>query len=380
MNKELLLTPGPSQVPPEVLMRLAEPVFHHRTPRFKRIYKKVLERLQRVFLTSNETAVFTSSGTGAMEAAVVNVIPPGKKVLTIEGGKFGERWGEICDAFGIEHKSIPLEWGKAVDPHDVAAALEEDKDIVAVCATLCETSTGVEHPIEALGKAVAKTDAILMVDGISGAGACELRVDAWHVDILVVGSQKALMLPPGLAVITVSEKTKKLMVQVEKPPTYYFKLKAALKKAADADTPYTPALTLIYALETSLKMIEDEGIENVFERHKRLAKACREGVKAMGLEIFPERPSAALTCVLMPEGVDGDAVRKVMEKEYGIMVAGGQEQMKGRIIRIAHMGYVGEGDVMLALLALELALKKKGVDTPAGAGVKAAQEVFAADA
>ena len=169
MNKEILLTPGPSQVPPEVLMRLSEPVFHHRTPRFKRIYKKVLERLQRIFLTSNETAVLSSSGTGAMEAALVNIVPPGKKVLTIEGGKFGERWGGICDAFGIEHKSIPLEWGKAVDPDDVAVALEEDKDIAAVCATLCETSTGVEHPIEVLGKRVAKTDAVLMVDGVSGA-------------------------------------------------------------------------------------------------------------------------------------------------------------------------------------------------------------------
>ena len=216
--------------------------------------------------------------------------------------------------------------------------MKEDEDIAAVCATLCETSTGVEHPIEALGKVVSKTDALLIVDGISGAGACELRLDTWNVDVLAVGSQKALMLPPGLAAIVVSKKARALLEQKEKRPAYYFDLRAALDKAGDADTPYTPALTLIYALEGALKMIEDEGIENVFERHRRLAAACRAGVKALGMTIFPERSSAALTCVLMPEGVNAEAVRKTMQKDFGVMVAGGQADLKGRVIRIAHMG------------------------------------------
>lgn len=380
MRKEILLTPGPSQVPPEVLLRLAEPVFHHRTSRFQKTYKRVLERLQRVFLTSNDVVVLASSGTGGMEAAVVNMLPEGKKALTIAGGKFGERWAEICDAFGIARKTLDVTWGKPVEPAAVAAELENDPDIAAVYATLCETSTGVQHPIQELGRIVGKSAAILVVDGISGAGACELRLDAWNVDVLVVGSQKALMLPPGLAVVTVSGKARALMDTVKRRPAYYFDLKAALDKAADADTPYTPALTLIYALDAALAIIEDEGIENVFKRHRRLANACRKGVQAMGLELYPEAPSAALTCIKMPDGIDGESVRKTLERDSGVMVAGGQAELKGRVIRIAHMGYVSDGDVLLALAALELALRKHQVDVPSGAAVKAAQEALLADA
>ncbi|HHN46871.1 MAG TPA: alanine--glyoxylate aminotransferase family protein [Planctomycetes bacterium] len=376
MRKEYLLTPGPSQVPAEVLLRMAEPVFHHRTPRFMDMYKALVEKLRKVFMTAADVLVFASSGTGAMEASVVNLVPKGKKALAIESGKFGERWTEICRAFGVAHDVIQVEWGKAVNPDDVAAKLAADKDIVAVYATLVETSTGVEHPIKELGAAVAKTGAILVVDGISGAGASELRVDDWNVDVLVVGSQKALMLPPGLAVLTVGPKAKALLEQVKNPPAYYFDLKAALKAAGKADTPYTPALTLMLALDTAVSSLLEEGMENVFKRHDKYARAARAGMNALGLAVYPERPATALTAVLVPDGVDAEAVRKTAQKKYGAALAGGQDKLKGVLIRMAHMGYVGPMDIVIGLAALEMSLADHGVKAVPGAGVAAAEAVL----
>ena len=376
MRKDYLLTPGPSQVPADVLLRLAEPVFHHRTPRFKDMYKSLTEKLQQVFLTKSDVLVFASSGTGAMETAVVNLIPKGKKALTIESGKFGERWTEICQAFSIEHDVIKVEWGKAVKPADVEKKLKDDPNIAAVYATLVETSTGVEHPIKELGAIVAKTNAILVVDGISGAGASELRVDDWHVDILAVGSQKALMLPPGLAVMTVSPKAKALTEKVVKAPAYYFDLKAALKAAGKSDTPYTPALTLMAALDVAVADLLKEGMENVFARHAKFAKAARAGFEAMGLKVYPEHPATALTTVLMPEGIDGEEVRNIAEKKYGVNIAGGQEKLKSKVVRMAHMGYVGPMDIIIGLAALEMALAEKGVKVTLGAGVAAAEAIL----
>ncbi len=380
MRKEYLLTPGPSQVPSEVLLSLARPIFHHRTPRFQAVYEETLGRLKRVFKAEkSQPVVFASSGTGAMEAAVVNIVGAGKKALTIQSGKFGERWGNICKAFGIENTEIAIEWGRGTPPELVAEHLKKDPKIAAVYVTLVETSTGAENDIRALGEVVRKTNALLVVDGISGAGAVELRFDDWGVDLLAVGSQKALMLPPGLAVLVASEKAQKAVAACPRRPAYYFDLAAALKKAADNDSPYTPALTLIAALNESLKMIEDEGIENVWARHLLLARATHAAVKALGLKLFAESPSAALTTIVFPEGVDAGKVKKVMDQK-GVSVAGGQAQLKGKVIRIAHMGYCGIFDVLVAIGALEMTLAEMGAKVELGAGLRAAEEVFVAAA
>ena len=376
MRKNYLLTPGPSSVPAEVLLAMAHPVFHHRTPRFQAVLKDALERSRRVLLTANPVAILTSSGTGAMEAAVANLASSGRRALTIEGGKFGERWGELCRAFGFEHEAVEVEWGKAVDPKAIEERLAADDSVAAVFATHCETSTGVLHDVKALGEIVAKTKAVLVVDAISSAGACELRTDDWKIDIVCVGSQKGLMLPPGLALIAVSAKAQTLVESAENRRAYYFDLVKAMKSAAKDDTPYTPALTLVIGLDEALKMIEEEGVENLFARHRRLAEAVRAGVKALGLELFAERPSDSVTSVTLPEGLDGAALVKTLRDVEGVAFAGGQAALKGRIVRIATMGYCCKYDVILGLGALEMGLAKAGVEVELGAGVRAAEEVF----
>jgi len=376
MRKDYLLTPGPSAVPPEVLLSMARPVIHHRTPQFMSILKEAHERAKRVLLTKNELAILTSSGTGAMEAAVANLAAPGRKALTIDGGKFGERWGELCDAFGFERRTIKVEWGKAVDPADVAHALEEDSDIAAVFATQCETSTGTLHDVKALGEVVRGTNAALVVDAISSAGACELRTDEWGLDVLCIGSQKGLMLPPGLALITVSAKAKALVKAAPSKRAYYFDLLKALASAAKNDTPYTPALTLIIALNAALTRMEEEGVEEIFKRHTLLARAVRAGTKALGLALFSTSPSDSVTAVKVPDGVDGEALVKRLRDVHGVVMAGGQAELKGKIVRIATMGYCGRYDVAIAMAALEMGLAEAGRKVELGAGVRAAEEVL----
>jgi aspartate aminotransferase-like enzyme len=379
MRKEYLLTPGPSTVPAEVLLATAHPVYHHRTPRFQELLGRAIDGARRVLLTSNEVALFASSGTGAMEAAVANLASPGRKALTIEGGKFGERWGELCRAFGFEHESIEVEWGKAVDPAEVASALERDPSIAAVFATHCETSTGTLHDVRALGEIVARTDAVLVVDAISSAGCCELRTDEWKLDVVCVGSQKGLMLPPGLALITVSPKARALVDSSEARRTYYFDLPKALDAAAKPDTPYTPAVTLVIGLNEALRMIVKEGLEQVFARHRRLAQAVRAGVEALGLRLFSERPSECVTAIRLPEGLDGASLVKNLRDADGVAFAGGQGKLKGRIVRIATMGYCCKYDVAVAMSALEMGLVEAGHEVDLGAGVAAAERVLLAD-
>jgi aspartate aminotransferase-like enzyme len=311
-----------------------------------------------------------------MEAAVANLASTGRKALTIEGGKFGERWGELCDAYGFEHEAIKVEWGKAVDPLVVAEALAEDDSIAAVFATHCETSTGVLHDVKALGEIVRKTKAVLVVDAVSSAGACELRTDEWGIDVVCVGSQKGLMLPPGLALVSVSPKAQALIEATENRRAYYFDLVKAMKSAAKDDTPYTPAITLVIGLDAALGMIEEEGLENCFARHELLSRAVRAGVKALGLEPFAERPSPSVTSVLLPEGLDGAALVKTLRDTEGVAFAGGQAALKGKIIRIATMGYCGKYDVILGLSALEMGLATAGIKVDLGAGVRAAEEIF----
>jgi len=374
--KKRLLTPGPAEVPADTLLELAKPVFHHRTKEFRDILAEVVEGLKYVFQTESDVFVFTASGTGAMEAAVVNLLGPGDKAICVRGGKFGERWAQLCERFGARVVPIDPGWGNPPEPAAIEAALGEHPDAAAVFATLCETSTATVADIEAIGKVVGATNACLVVDGISAVGAIPMRTDQWGVDVLVVGSQKALLLPPGLAFIAVSQKAWK---RVESVPqrAYYFDLRAARKAAAKkGDTPYTPANTLVAALRKSLKMIRAEGIEAVWARHHTTAEAVRAAAVALGLRLFSSAPADAVTALVMPEGIDAEEVRKVLRTRYGVVVAGGQEQLKGKIIRIGHFGHIDALDTLGAIAALEMALKELGADVELGAGVAAAQRVF----
>jgi aspartate aminotransferase-like enzyme len=371
------MTPGPAPVPEEVMLEMARPVIHSRDSRTKDAIKEAMEGLQEVFCTRNDVIILAATGTGAMEASVVNAVPPGGKAIVLNAGWFGLRWAKICQAYGIEAITLDTEWGQPADPARVAAALKEHPDAAAVFGTLSETSTGTGHPIAEIGAVVAKSDALFAVDGISGVGAMECRTDDWGIDLLAVGSQKALMLPPGLAFLAVSEKAWK-KIESFSAKAFYFSLKAARKKLPEFDTPYTPAHTLIFGLNVALKRIREEGVENVWARHKRMSDACQAGVKALGLELFSARPAEGLTAFWVPEGLKEGEIRKKLDQQFGITVVGGQDKLKGKIIRMGHMGYVDELDVVGALAGLEMVLAQVGYDLEPGAAVTAAQRVLVA--
>lgn len=375
--KQRLLTPGPTPVPEETLLELAKPVFFHRTPEFRQMLGEVLQDLQTIFCTKNPILPLTASGTGALEAALVNSVPPGKKAICLIAGRFGERWKNIAKAYGIEAIIVSVPYGQAVQPAQLEKALVDHPDAVAVCSTLSETSTGVGHDIAAFGRMVGKTPAILIVDAVSGLGAMECRTDAWQIDICCTGSQKALMMPPGLAFLSVSDKAWKAIEQNPAPRTFYFDLKKAKKNLESNDTPYTPAHTMIRAMRLSLKRILAEGIENVWARQARYAAAARAGFQALGLELFPSQPNTALTVVKMPSGIDSTAVLGKLEKQYGLKLANGQDTLKGKIIRLAHMGYIDQFDILAAIAGMELVLCEMGHSVEPGKGVAAAQRVFA---
>jgi aspartate aminotransferase-like enzyme len=375
--KQRLLTPGPTPVPEETLLELARPVFFHRTPEFRQILAEVVADLQYVFRTKNPVIPLTSSGTGALEAAVANCLPPGSKAICLIAGRFGERWRNLCKAFSVEAVCVNAPFGQAVQPEQLARALADHPDALAVCSTLSETSTGVAHDIAAFGKRIAATKALLLVDAISGLAAMECRTDEWNIDICVTGSQKALMLPPGLAFLSVSDKAWKVIEANPNPRAFYFDLKKARAKLETSDTPYTPAHTLIRALRVSLKRIREEGIENLWARQARTAAAARAGFQALGLDIFASRPADGLTVVKMPPGIDSTALLGKLEKQYGMKLANGQDELKGKIIRLAHMGYIDQFDVLAAIAGVELVLQEMGHTVEPGKGVAAAQRVLA---
>jgi aspartate aminotransferase-like enzyme len=324
MKKSYLLTPGPTPLPPKVRQAAARPIIHHRTPQFQEILRKVFDSLKYVFQTESEVFIFAASGTGAMEAAVTNLLSAQDTAITVEGGKFGERWREICNAYGVKTEVIKVEWGKAVDPGQIAAVIKEKgPGVKAVFVTLCETSTGVTTDIEAIGKIVKATDAVLVVDAISGLAATDLKTDAWSVDMVIAGSQKGLMLPPGLAFISVSPKAWNL-IKNSKIPKYYFSLLEAKKAYDKTDTVFTPAISLIIALNEALTMIKEEGLENLFRRHYKMAQATRVAIKALGLELFTEKNalSDTLTAVKVPPGIDGIKLVKTMRDVYKVTSAG----------------------------------------------------------
>jgi len=362
-------------VPEDVLLELARPVIHHRSNEAKEVITEVSHGLKEIFQTKNDVLILTASGTGAVEAAMINTVPRGGKVIVLNAGHFAQRWVDVCKPYGLVCVSVDTEWGKPVDPAQVEKALKENPDTVCVIGTLSETSTGTGHPVKEIGAVVAKTDAVFLVDGISGVGAMECKTDEWGIDLLCVGSQKAMMLPPGLSFVSVSPKA---WAKIEKfdAPAYYFNLKVAKKKAAEFDTPFTPAHTLILALRAAVRRILAEGLDNVLARHKRMSLACQAGVKALGLELFSSSPAEGLTAFNIPEGLKDSDIRKPLVDRFGITVVGGQAKLKGKIIRIGHMGYTDELDVIGGLAALEMVLADLGRKVEPGTAVAAAQRVF----
>jgi len=377
MEKKYLFSPGPTMLPQDIMLSMAEPIIHHREAEYKRIFQEVREGLRYLFQTKSEVLVFTSSGTGAMEGTVSNLLSSRDKALVIRGGKFGERWGEICKAYGIEVKPIDVEWGEAVDPELIAECLKGDPSIRAVFTQASETSTGVMHPIKEIAEITRSyEETVVVVDAITGIGVFDMPMDAWSLDVVVSGSQKAIMLPPGLSFVALSEKAWRL-VDRSNLPKYYFDFRQELTSAEKNQNTFTPAITLVIGLRESLRRIRQEGLEGVFVRHDLLARATREAVKALGLELLAaESPSNALTAVKIPEEIGASEIKNRFFEEFGITVAGGQDRAKGKIIRIAHLGYYGRLDMIMVISALEMLLKEMGYQFEMGSGVRAAEEVL----
>ncbi|MCL4472994.1 MAG: alanine--glyoxylate aminotransferase family protein [Actinobacteria bacterium] len=379
MIKKFLMTPGPTQIPPQVLLASAQPIIHHRTGAYSDLFARVNDNLKYVYQTDNEVISFAASGTGAMESAVVNLCSPGDHVLVASCGKFGERWHDLAQAYGLVDEYIQYDYGQAVDPKDIERVLRNVPEIKAVFVTHSETSTGVVNDMEAIGAVVNVFDAVLVADSISGMGSAEMKTDEWKIDVAVAGSQKALMIPPGLAFTSVSDKAWKL-VESSTLPKYYFDWNKARKALAQPKptTAFTPPVSLMVGLDVALGMIRDEGLDNLFMRHIVLGRACRAAVKGMGLELFSpdDDRSSSVTAVRVPEGIDEASLRPLMRDKYGVQVAGGQGPVKGKIIRIGHCGYYNYTDIVIAITALELALKEMGHPVELGSGVSKAQAVF----
>ncbi|GBE57636.1 soluble hydrogenase 42 kDa subunit [bacterium BMS3Abin01] len=383
MKKRFLMTPGPTQIPPEVLLASAQPIIHHRTAEYSELFARTIEGLKYVFQTDNDIFFLASSGTGAMESAVVNLCSPGDEVLICSSGKFGERWQQLAETYGLLARVLDYPYGSPVDPEDIASSLTAHDGIKVVFVTHSETSTGVVNDIETIGDIVDKTDAVLVADSISGMGSAELRTDSWHVDVAVAGSQKALMLPPGLAFVSVSDKAWELVKQ-STLPRYYFdwrKARAVIRQDKPT-TPFTPAVSLTVALDSSLAMIREEGLDNLFRRHRAMGRATREAVKALGLELFSpdEERCSSVTAVKVPDGIDDAELRRLMLDRFGVQLAGGQGTMKGEIIRVGHCGFYNYSDIIVTITALELALKTLGYPIEIGSGVSRAEAIFAEEA
>jgi aspartate aminotransferase-like enzyme len=375
MIKHYLLSPGPTPIPNEVALAMSETMIHHRTPQFNRIFDEARAGLKTLFATKNDVLILASSGTGAMEAAVANLFSAGDKVLVINGGKFGERWLNIANAFGLNPIEMKVEWGQAVKVADVEKQLKANPDIQGVMIQASETSTTVLHPVKEIAK-LTKNGPLFLVDGVTAVGVVSIPFDEWGIDVLVTGSQKALMLPPGLGFIALSdrawEKTKKA-----KLPRFYFDLNLERKNQQKGSGAFTPAVSLIFGLRASMSMLQREGLAQVYTRHDRMCRATRAAATALGLKLLaPDSPSPAATGVYLPDGIDADKVLDYLRDHMNITLAEGQDQLKGKVIRIAHIGYMGAFDVITAVAALEMALRKFGVEIPFGRGVAAAEEVL----
>ncbi len=377
MKKGFLLAPGPTPVPERVLLAMAQPMIHHRTPQFSDIFAEAKEGLKYLFQTKEDVLILASSGTGAMEGSISNLLSPGDEVIVINGGKFGERWGKISDAYGLKVHWINVEWGKAVDPDEVRKVLDANPQVKAVMVQASETSTTVAHPVKELAALTKiRQDCLLIVDGITAVGVFPVPMDEWGIDVLLSGSQKAFMLPPGLAFAALSEKAWKF-TETAKCRRFYFDFKKERKNLANNTTAYTPAVSLIIGLREVLAMVKEEGIERIYARNERLAGATKAAMEAIGLKLLaPGNPSNAATGVYVPEGVDGGKLVKYLRDTMGVTIAGGQDHLKGKIFRISHMGYVDTFDIVVAISAVEMALSKFGYSLEFGKGANAAQAIL----
>jgi aspartate aminotransferase-like enzyme len=372
VEKRYLFTPGPTPVPPAVLAAMAEPIVHHRGPDFRLVYERALSRLQEVFRTRSQVLLFAASGTGAMDSAVSNLTVPGQRVAVVTAGAFGERWVALCEQYGLEVQRIAYEWGEIPNADEVGAAVAESGARIVFC-THSETSTGVVSDVQSLKAAVGS--AALVVDAISSLGAVPLDTDAWGIDVVLAGSQKALMCPPGLAMASVADP---LWENLPQPRTFYFDWRRTRKAQEAFDAAFTPAVSLIRGLDVALGMLVDAGLEAAFERHTRLGRAARAGIKAMGLELFsPDDDSASVVTVArVPDGVDGTELLRHLRDRHGVTLAPGQGGLKGKIFRIGHIGWFDVFDIAAALAAVELSLTELGADIERGVAVTRAFEAY----
>ncbi|MCX6141637.1 MAG: alanine--glyoxylate aminotransferase family protein [Ignavibacteriales bacterium] len=378
--KKRLFTPGPTPVPESVMLKMAEPIIHHRHPEFKEILSRVNENLKYLFQTEQPVLTLASSGTGGVESTFVSLFSPGETIVSVNGGKFGERWVKMPRTFGLNAVEIKTEWGKAPTAEQIVAALRAHPNAKAVYLVHSETSTGTATDVKMLARVIRdNSDALVCIDGITAIGAHEFRFDEWGIDVCVTGSQKGLMIPPGLSFVAVSSRAISAM-ETSKLPKFYFDLRKALKAYEKNDTPWTPAISLIIGVDAALQMIRAEGVEKIWKRHERLAMALRAGIQAIGLRLFSDSPSFAVTPVWIPDGIEWKKFNSIMKEKYGITIAGGQEEFAGKIFRIAHLGYYDELDMITILSALEMTLVSCGHQFGAGKGVAAAQAFFAMNA
>lgn len=379
MIKKRLFTPGPTPIPEKVLLKMAEPIIHHRSPEFREIFSRVNENLKYLFQTKNPVITLTCSGTGGMESTFVNLFSPGDKIISVNGGKFGERWVKMPKVFGIDVIEIKNKWGSAPSENEILNALKQNPEAKAVYLTHSETSTGAASDIKNLAKIIREnSEALICVDGITAIGAHEFRFDEWQIDACVTGSQKGLMIPPGLAFVALSDRAI-LAMEKSTTPKFYFDLKKALKSYHDNDTPFTPAISLILAVDVALEMIREEGIEKIWKDHERKAKAIRAGIIAIGLKLFSDTPSFAVTPVWLPENVEWKKFNSELKNNFGITIAGGQEEFTGKIFRISHLGYYDDFDMVTIISALEMSLKNAGYKFQMGIGVQTVLEYFEAN-
>jgi serine---pyruvate transaminase len=378
--KQYLMTAGPTPLPPAVSQAMAQPMLYHRAPAFVEVYARALGRLKHVFQTQNDVLVFAASGSGAMESAAANLVRPGEPALVASCGKFGQRWAELCDAYGAATVHWETEWGRKVDPAELDRRLADTPGVEVVFTTYSETSTGVVNDLRELTEVAHRHGALIAVDAVSAMGAIPLPQDEWGVDVVVSGSQKALMSPPGLGFASPNEAAL-VHAGVEPGRRYYFDWARTVKgqRKDPPDSPFTPAVGLIQALDVALGLIEQEGLEEVYERHRLLGRATREAARALELDLLGDVDENAnvVTAIKLPESIDGAKVPKTMRDRFGITIAGGQEHLKGKIARIAHCGYFGAFDIVVTIAALEMTLRELGHEAELGTGVAAAQRVFA---
>jgi serine---pyruvate transaminase len=375
IKKRYLFSPGPTPIPEKVLAIASEPIFHHRTPEFSKILHEVGEGLKYLFQTGEDVYSLTASGTGAMEAAIANLLSPGDHALVINAGKFGERWARIARAYGATVTEEIVDWGEDYPSEQLKRALDQNRRIKAVFCTLSETSTGALYDVRGFGRLLHKTDILLVVDGISGVGAVPCPMDEWNIDALITASQKSLMAPPGLAYVSLSRKAQSA-AEKSTSPRFYFNLKSYRKNLEEDTTPFTPAISLLIQQHEALKLIRSLTLEGLIEHHRHLANATRAAVRAIGLELLARNPANGLTAVQTPKGLDGLRLVKTMQTKYMAHIASAQAPHQGEFFRIAHLGYMAGFDVLTVISALEMTLNEMGHKFDIGSGILAAQKTL----